>query len=139
MFFGKLPFCGKYAVRGCMARVMNSKNKAQRIISSAMCLSFMVLYIITHFGQVCLGCCLFYIFPSPIVAMLGVCYAIVNLGVCLEQGYLVYRIIVFTIRRRGRYRSSKYRHSLSHDNLGQYLISAMVTLTGQLLVASHLF
>ncbi len=136
IFFGKLPLCGKYGIRSWMASVINSENREERIKNCITCILCLILFILLHAKQFCMGCELILSSVGAIATCVGICYAVINLGACVEQIYLIYRTINFTVRSRGKYRTTENCHSLNHDSDGKQLIAIACTLLGQIIFVS---
>lgn len=56
IFFGKLPLCGKYGIRGCLEDVFNSRDHKDRVKSLFTCYGLLLLYIAGHAAQAYFGC-----------------------------------------------------------------------------------
>lgn len=135
MFFGRLPLCGKYGLRDWIASVICSQSKEERTRCFILCMVSLLSFIVFHAGQVYGGCRLFCSSTSVGFMVVGAVYALINLGACFEQVYLAYRVVVFVIRRRGKYCQSEHNHSLNRDSGKQQLIAIATTLAGQAIFA----
>ncbi len=135
-FVGKMPFAGKFCVKRAIMDVVSSRTPTMRFISALSCLMILTLLTLLHGFQAWLGVRLIIAPVSLFARGVGAIFAVTNLLVTVTQAYLLYRVVKFLIRRRGKYRrrGATYR---SHFAVWDYLLSFAVTLGGQILFLSQ--
>lgn len=103
-FVGKMPFAGKFCVKRAIMDVVSSRTPTIRFISALSCLMILTLLTLLHGFQAWLGVRLIIAPVSLFARGVGAIFAVTNLLVTVTQAYLLYRVVKFLIRRRGKYR-----------------------------------
>ena len=104
MFFQKLPFCGKFAIKDDIYQVIFSQDWQERVWNFIRCVGLLVLFIICHFAQACAGLDLAIGMKHiAIVCIFGLAYALVNLLATFVQIYTLCRMIILVRRIAGHY------------------------------------
>lgn len=120
-WFAKLPFSGKFAVADAMSDVISSTNSRERRTSMRSCLLLLALFIVCHSAQVVMGFDVFVKGGIVITRLVGMIYSIANFCVVLVHIYLCWRILIFALKYRRRYRregNGKFKKRFSEFDHG---------------------